>query len=615
MATLKSAPSNVVKTIKTTDGISHEISAKYWDGWSVNDLMDTLHGVVETYVIDTDAVTSSTASITKDNFLDYVIAGEGLGSLSGAQKEDLWSSVKVGDVILNKQSKLPDFWVTGVNATSVSLAILETQMPDHHHAVEGEAVSVNTVTSVVYGDYKYAVVASSVSVITGLGDETTTKPTVDYIISGITHTSDAITPSISISDGANQVGEHSHSYASTVAASTTSFIKAEGGLATTQVTFAKVSTVDAIVDVPALETTNIHTHGDSFNAAGEATDGTAFSYLIAIPELTLADAAAPASQGDEIQVITSLAVGEENLQTGAASSVDTDETTAVVESADAHSHDVTIAEHSHSVTFETTETEAYYSTAAAAAGSNAGVVGAWVDENELYFPMATATVTINSNAQQVVACSYAGEHSHTLESHTHGIGNHTHTYHSTIAAETTTLNNHTHENVAYVTGYANGVQTLGDIYYGSYTPHTHADSQQVAGALSTTFVSVVTGYSTARAGYTSENFSGLFKSINVADANEETMAVITGVSSSAYAITSLKLAESKTVATANTSIGLSVGGTISVSNPTISYRPFTTGTVYNAKSSGVQPITSITTTSTTLFTLTGLTVYTSDNLV
>lgn len=121
-----------IKKINT--GVSeYDIDAKYWDGHSFSDITDALHGVVDTFVINsTKASTSGYNDIFTNVSTTMTITKTKLDNLVDKKSSD---GYKVGDIVLLEETGTFDRWVSKVTGENISLTILETQVATHHHTI------------------------------------------------------------------------------------------------------------------------------------------------------------------------------------------------------------------------------------------------------------------------------------------------------------------------------------------------------------------------------------------------------------------------------------------------------------------------------------------------
>lgn len=121
-----------IKKIKTASG-EHDIDAKYWDGHSFSDITDALHGVVDTFVINSTKVsTSGYSDIFTNVSTTMTITKTKLDTLVDKKSSD---GYKVGDIVLLEETGAFDRWVSNVTSENISLTILETQVATHHHTI------------------------------------------------------------------------------------------------------------------------------------------------------------------------------------------------------------------------------------------------------------------------------------------------------------------------------------------------------------------------------------------------------------------------------------------------------------------------------------------------
>lgn len=122
----------IIKQIQTSAG-NHDIDAKYWDGHEFSEITDALHGVVDTFVINSTKVsTSGYNDIFTNVSTTMTIAKTKLDNLVDKKSSD---GYKVGDIVLLEATGAFDRWISNVTSENISLTILETQVATHHHVI------------------------------------------------------------------------------------------------------------------------------------------------------------------------------------------------------------------------------------------------------------------------------------------------------------------------------------------------------------------------------------------------------------------------------------------------------------------------------------------------
>lgn len=514
---------STIKKITGTNGTIYDLNAKYWDGYEVDDLMDAIHGAIDTYVIPTQtsnktanytAVVESTAaqvSTTKSVLVELV-----------STEPSNFSNFKVGDIILmgatSDGKKVFDRWVSHVGTETdpvIKLDVLETQVATHHHKLPTPSTS-SALTSVKASSRSVNIptVGTAVNVLTSAKGTFVTS--VYYSNSGSDGkvlTSESGTGSVSHK---HTVNSHNHS-----------------------ITFKPTSLVSrnisAVYSVTSKNYTP-HTH-TSTTVATAAINGTAFTYVTGISQtdtfiktLKYTSTNTGAASGNT--------GGSGELSTSTQTSSDTVDDIVKTTEAGSHKHSVTAATTTSVVTAATVAASVVTSVSfsftaptvqanvvtsvtkvAKTAASNVSLTGtktfmstwtASVDASGiLSFSNTTATVGISSgrviisgvfaitsgiqsagsaslsaprSAQSrtygaptiTVTCNEAGahqhgfSHTHKIASHTHSLGSHTHTY---SKAETS----------------ASAAAVI-NLITGSHTPHSHSSVSVIATATASTAI-------------------------------------------------------------------------------------------------------------------------------
>lgn len=176
-----------IKKIQDSQGTQHDIDAKRWDGHDFSEVIDLVHGVVDTYVIPTsnkdltgyaDVVnsTSSTVTISKTNLKALVGFNK---NDAGGDTIDHYDMFKIGDIILvealsndstNKGEKAFDRWISAYNQSTdmYTLSVLETQVATHHHTIGTTTSKALTGMNNPTKTATIPVVGSAVSVVTSV---------------------------------------------------------------------------------------------------------------------------------------------------------------------------------------------------------------------------------------------------------------------------------------------------------------------------------------------------------------------------------------------------------------------------------------------------------------
>ena len=122
----------IIKQIQTSAG-NHDIDAKYWGGHEFSEITDALHGVVDTFVINSTKVsTSGYNDIFTNVSTTMTITKTKLDTLVDKKSSD---GYKVGDIVLLEDTGAFDRWISNVTSEQISLTILETQVATHHHTI------------------------------------------------------------------------------------------------------------------------------------------------------------------------------------------------------------------------------------------------------------------------------------------------------------------------------------------------------------------------------------------------------------------------------------------------------------------------------------------------
>jgi hypothetical protein len=585
---------NYIQQIKDTTGKTWDISAKYIDGMPAGDLIDMVHGAIETYVIPTSKSSNSNyASIVNSNSATVTTTFGVLKTLIDCSDP---KGLRLGDVILMEATsdgtKVFDRWVSAnsndgsspvSDSDSITLSVLETQVATHHHKLPSlstsKAITGVTVTST---HVTIPAIGTAVNVLTSAAGKFVTS--VAYSDSGedgkvITHESG--TGSVSHS---HTVNSHNHS-----------------------ITFKPKSlvsrSIDAVTSVTSKQYTP-HTH-TSTTVATAATNGTAFTYVTGVSE-TDTFIKTLKHTSTNTGAATGNTGGSNELSTSTQVSTDAVGDVVKTKEAGTHKHTVTAATTTSVVTAATVAANVVTSVSfsftaptvqanvvtsvtkvAKTAASNVSLTGtktfmstwsASVDANGvLSFTSTTATVGITSESVTVsgvgtitsgtqsagslsisaprssqsrtygaptisVTCNDAGahqhgfSHTHKIASHTHSLGSHTHTY-----------------DKAGVSASAAAVINLTS---SSHTPHTHSSVDVIKTATASTAITYI---DTATSSTVVRDLISTDKTFTTTSAAPETNAVYTRLSGIIKfpGIT----APTASVTTASTSITPAVTGT------------------------------------------------------
>lgn len=173
----------IIRKIRTSQG-DHEISAKYWDDKTFDEVAGLIHGVVGTYVIPvSNSEVDGYEDIVKSSDATIIVSSSVINSLiyksSGSDSDTV--IFKVGDIILLEEIsneddvKAFDRWVSKVDGDNITLSVLETQVSTHHHTIESTTDS--AITSVETTTVQVANVGTAVTVTS---DEGTYVTSVSY---------------------------------------------------------------------------------------------------------------------------------------------------------------------------------------------------------------------------------------------------------------------------------------------------------------------------------------------------------------------------------------------------------------------------------------------------
>lgn len=514
---------SIIKQITGTNGTIYDLNAKYWDGYEVDDLMDAIHGAIDTYVIpaQTSNKTANYTEVVESTAAQVSTTKSVLVELVSTEPTN-FSNFKVGDIILmgatSDGTKVFDRWVSYVGTETdpvIKLDVLETQVATHHHKLPTPSTS-SALTSVKASSrsVKIPTVGTAVNVLTSAKGTFVTS--VAYSNSGSDGkvlTSESGTGSVSHK---HTVNSHNHS-----------------------ITFKPTSLVSrnisAVYSVTSKNYTP-HTH-TSTTVATAATNGTAFTYVTGISQtdtfiktLKYTSTNTGAASGNT--------GGSGELSTSTQASTDTVGDVVKTTETGTHKHTVTAATTTSVVTAATVAASVVTSVSfsftkptvqanvvtsvtkvAKTAASNVSLTGtktfmstwtASVDASGiLSFSNTTATVGVSSgsvtisgvsaitsgtqsagsaslsaprSAQSItygaptisVTCNDAGahqhgfSHTHKISSHSHSLGSHTHTY-----------------GKAEISASAAAVINLTT---GSHTPHSHTTVDVIKTATASTAI-------------------------------------------------------------------------------------------------------------------------------
>jgi hypothetical protein len=336
-----------IKKIQDSQGAQHEIDAKRWDGHDFSEVIDLVHGVVDTYVIPTShSNLAGYADVVNSNSSSVEISQTNLKALVGFNKNDegndkidAYDTFKIGDIILvealsndntNKGEKAFDRWISAYNKSTdmFTLSVLETQVATHHHTITTTSSKALTSVTPVSTTIAMATTGTSVTVVTG---KETTDITAGYdFITSIEHAGGNYSFNVYPSAATSTAVGHTHS----IDSHSHSINLGHGSLVSTR--------VSAYTSLTSVNKT-LHTHGSDVSVAVAPSTDTSATKII--------------TGGSQTEVIVSLKDSDE-LATGynkdALSTNDnsvglsTDDISATTKTSSAGSH-------SHSVSAQTSE--------------------------------------------------------------------------------------------------------------------------------------------------------------------------------------------------------------------------------------------------------------------
>lgn len=498
---------NIIRSIQPTkDGATYDIVAKYLNGtsgdYSLDEILDLVQGVVDTYVIESQSEpTSDYNTVVKSTNSKITTTIGKLNTLVGRTS----GSFKVGDIILMEEVsdgiKVFDRWISAVDDTDVTLAVLETQVATHHHTINISSSSGKALTGVSTSPtVTLTSVGDAVSVITSVAGTFVTD--ISLTGGGDTLTLTSSSASGSVVGHSHTVDSHSHTFKPSALVSQTAS-------AYTSLTSSKHTP---------------HTHS-VVSAAGKTTNGSAFNVVTGVS----ASAAFIKTLTDSDNQTTG---GTSNLTTnlneGNSLTTSTQSSTITSDSGD-HTHDVEITSSTKVITsvnytptiqvsvmtsvgyasvsvvtsYKSSPTSSFisewgcsvddsgvlsFTVSSADAVTSATTVTSYVKINRVTgvsrksqsagsLTVTSSEITLSGTTGSAGSHNHVFEHTHTIPSHTHSINSHTHTYVKTVMSET--------ENA--ITGLATS----------SYTPHTHETNVSVAStATNGDEINIVTGGTT-----------------------------------------------------------------------------------------------------------------------
>jgi hypothetical protein len=493
---------NIIRSVQPIkDGATYDIVAKYLSGtsgdYSLDEILDLVQGVVDTYVIKTQSnPTSDYTTVVQSTKSTIDTTIEKLNTLVGRTS----GSFKVGDVILMEEVsdgiKVFDRWISAVDGTNVTLAVLETQVATHHHTINISSSSGKALTGVS---------TSPTVTLTSVGD----------VVSVITSVAGTFVTDISLTGGGDSLGLSSASTSGSVASHSHTV---DSHSHTFKPSSLVSQTASAYTSLASSKYTP-HTHS-VVSAAGKTTNGSAFDVVTGIN--TSATFIKTLTDSDNQNTGTTDLTT--NVNEGDSLSTSSQSSTSTSNSGD-HSHDVEITSSTKVITsvnftgtirasvmtsvsyvgvsvvtsYESSPTSSFISEwgcgvddngilSFTVASSNAvtsattvkgytkinRVTGVTRQSQSASLAVTSSEITLSGTTVSAGSHNHVFEHTHAIPSHTHTINSHTHTYVKTIVSET--------ENA--ITGLATS----------SYTPHTHETNVGVAStATNGEEINIVTG--------------------------------------------------------------------------------------------------------------------------
>ena len=621
---------NYIQQIKDTSGKAWDISAKYINGIPGDDLIDMIHGAIETYVIPTSKSSDSNyASIVNSTSATVTTTFGALKNLIDCSDP---KGLRLGDVILMEATsdgtKVFDRWVSAnsndgtspvSDSDSITLSVLETQVATHHHTIP-----THTFTK------------TSAKVLTGVTIKTTTTNNVAYAgtdvpvlqgeagdyVTSVTHDSSG-KHTLSIANGTSTSG-HAHSHTVTVSTHNhTVKFKPNTIVSRSINAYTSLQTGEYIP----------HTHS-TVTAAGAATNSASFKYVNGGSTDTflksVTDASTTTNTGQNTTG-TSTGYNTAGLSTSTQASTDTIGDVVKTTSAGAHTHSVSATTTENAIktlslaknvttsvklnytapTVQgnvTTSVKLNYTaptvqpnvvtsvttanktvvTSVGLSGTTTFVNTATVTDGVLSFGTATVGITSSTSTIKAVSTITSGTQSAGSASLSYTSGTQTYTSGTLTAtcdtgsagahqhgfSHTHTIPSHNHTISAHTHTYVKTVASETGTAYKSltsanHTPHTHSDSvtAAAAAAASTKFTYVKSGTSTA---------------------------VVRDLLDTDYS--SFTVGNTQPGATAST-VYLSIAGTITFPGLTVGKKTITTTNVKPAVDSGEKPAMSLTLTS------------------
>ena len=502
-----------IKQIRVGDTL-HEIDAKYFGGYTYDEIVSLVQGVIGTYVIPiSNASKEGYDSVVKSESTTVTTTKSILNGLTNAD-----TVYKLGDIVLMEEvsdgSKVFDRWVSEVSGDTIKLTVLETQVAKHHHEIKTETGSAITHVSTTNTTVTIPTVGESITVLDG-----SSAPTVVTSVSHDDKGKHNLTLSSTSGSGSlghsHTVSSHSHSvnivpsdfvdetvdvYTSLSTSSYTPHTHSTTTVAAVQVdgddlvyatgegsTDTFVKTLKDSQSTTGSEslttegnavglTTNAQASTDAVGDVVKTTSAGGHSHTISVE--TDSDIVTSASVADTVITDVSFTYVAPTVQETVVTSVSTN-TASVVTSVSA-----SVSESEFSTNWQVTEsgilelTFASALTGASVSSSTTDVIST-VSQTTASQSAGSTTLSTTSASQSIgtgkVSLSgttstdgghaHGFSHTHTIASHTHTIASHSHSYTKSVADATgsayTSLTTgtyvpHTHESATVVSNTTNG---------------------------------------------------------------------------------------------------------------------------------------------------------------
>lgn len=495
MADITIDSTKVIKQIRTDNSNVYTIDAPLWEGHRFSDVESMIHGVVDTFVIQ-----SSKSKVSGyDNIVgktDNVITLSKT-VLDGLVDNTSTGGYKVGDIILiqeaTTESKLVfDRWVSNVTSDNIELTILETQVATHHHTIDISTSASTGLSSVKSApSVKMTGIGSAVSVITSATGTFVTS--VDLVGGSNTlELSSSTTSGSGIASHSHTVNSHSHTFKpnSLVSTNASAYItltsqsytphthtvlsaagKSTDGTAFTVAT--GVSTSDTFIKT-LKDSGNLNTGGTTNLTTNNNTEATTSSQSSTTTS-NAGDHTHDVSVTTTNKVVTSVSLTKPNVATSVVTSVSWSAVTVLTSftaSGEFLNSWSASVDSSGILSFSATSGSVVTTSSTSSINSVKSAPRSKQDQGSL--TVVSANVTATGTAETAGSHNHGFSHTHTIPAHSHSIESHTHTYVKSIVATS-----------------ANAITSLST---SSYTPHTHAANIGVASTASDgTTINVVTG--------------------------------------------------------------------------------------------------------------------------